>query len=166
MAFLICEISSLSAQGQKSDPLYEVGLHELQRLNPVSLLQDDSAFVTALNYSMMGRFSPRAAMMGRSLIWDVRAAKKKTKINTAQNGDGKRIYQVAFSPDGKLLAVGGTERAQIFTVDPFKEVSRLEGKGVFFMEFSPNGRLVLVSNLIDRDRHNTNLWKVRNPREN
>jgi len=53
------------------------------------------------------------------------------------------LRSVAFSPDGKLLAVGGTSEARLYDTATRAELRRLEGSsGAVEVTFLPDGRLV------------------------
>lgn len=156
------ELIAAARKDREARTVYEVGIHDLQKLTLVSKLQDDSAFVTALSWSPNGALVATGSDDGTVVLWDVSAVTKKAKTSVAQKQEDKRIYEVAFSRDGKLLAAGGTGLAKIFTVDPFQEIASFEGKGVFFVAFSPTRDLVLMSHLIAREQHDTNLWRIKN----
>jgi serine/threonine protein kinase/WD40 repeat protein len=69
-------------------------------------------------------------------------------------------YSADFSPDGRLLAVGGTDGARILDAAAGQEAIHLEGKSVRSVLFHPDGRSLIASGngaltrwtiLLDRD---------------
>ena len=60
-------------------------------------------------------------------------------------GDGERVYSVAFSPDGALMATsGGDQTIKLWDVQSGQQVRALPGHGTHLMcmSFSPDGRLL------------------------
>jgi WD40 repeat protein len=49
---------------------------------------------------------------------------------------------LAFSPDGKLLAVGTGESWQVWSVPKLKRLVTQRGDSVYALDFSPDGRLL------------------------
>jgi WD40 repeat protein len=65
------------------------------------------------------------------------------------------IEQVAFSPDGKLLAVGGSLGVWLYSIPDLKEVEFFESlEWVESVTFTPDGRALLVTT-----EHTASLWR-------
>ena len=79
--------------------------------------------------------------IGRAQIWDVASGREIGAIK----GHGRAVGKVAFSPDGKLLATGGTDNTiKIWDFDAKRELMTLTGHtaNIESLDFSPDGRLI------------------------
>jgi WD40 repeat protein len=93
-------------------------------------------------------------------LWDVADGRELNRIP----GNGRRVYSVAFSPDGRVLAFGlgasvAGDKGQIilWTLDGSRETIRLLGQASFAsVAFSPDGK-TLASGGGDRV---VKLWDV------
>jgi WD40 repeat protein len=80
--------------------------------------------------------------VARAQIWDVG---RRSRIATLEGGEGDALA-VAFSPDGRLLAVGGYGTfVRIWDVRTAKVVHELNAGGVVALEFSRDGRILAVA---------------------
>jgi WD40 repeat protein len=72
--------------------------------------------------------------------------------------DGEGVWGVAFSPDGKTLALAGKGKVKLWDVGSRKELATLEGHAgnVYCVAFSPDGKL-LASGGGD---HTVRLWHM------
>ena len=80
---------------------------------------------------------------GQTRLWDVPGQ----RLEQMFGGYNGRVYGVAFSPDGSLLAAGGGDftsgSVQLFDVANRKKIHTLEGYNAFVhsVAFSPEGAL-------------------------
>jgi WD40 repeat protein len=84
------------------------------------------------------------------LFWDVRSGKNISIYKEDPRSQG--ITAIAYSPDGKRLAVGfGEGLVQLLDVEHIADIKVLNNKvlsvdsGISFLRFSPNGRLLAVA---------------------
>ncbi|HTU92216.1 MAG TPA: sigma-70 family RNA polymerase sigma factor [Gemmataceae bacterium] len=98
-------------------------------------------------------------------LWDVRTGKA-TKLPGLSGKDALHLQDVAFSPDGRLLASGGLDEAiHIWDVRQGKEVRQIEksnrGNGLRLL-FSPDGKTLACGTLGQATLH---LWDVASGKE-
>ena len=91
-------------------------------------------------------------------LWEVSTGKEKATVKghaertpnekAAQKGDAEGIPPIAFSPDGKTLALGGTRRAiQLWDVATGKKTGAFDGEGGWgasVVTFSPDGKTLVA----------------------
>ncbi|MFD5944760.1 hypothetical protein ACFWAZ_01020 [Streptomyces collinus] len=77
---------------------------------------------------------------------------------------GRAVYDIAFSPDGSLLAAATDRGVQVLETETWRAVAPLFGKtgsaGVHKVAFSPDGRLLAFSR--DSFTRSVQLWDVEN----
>ena len=116
----------------------------------------------------------RAMTAATVLLWDVRTQTRRGRPLT-----GSQIFpaRIAFSPDGRLLAVAGSTndgilgQAVLWNVRTHARVGRLQSAhqgSLTSVAFSPNGRTLATASYADNDNTNGSLllWDVhtRSPR--
>lgn len=83
-----------------------------------------------------------AAIVGDSLqTWDTSVYPLPCRRVHGGVGTGQSA-SLAFSPDGKLLAVGTGEGWQIWSVPKFSRIMKQPGRATYAVTFSPDGRLI------------------------
>jgi WD40 repeat protein/serine/threonine protein kinase len=113
-----------------------------RQLTPPLCLQGK---VHALTFTRDGQILATADEAGRVRLWDWGTGQLQ-KIYKEGNND--RVYSLAFSPDSKLLAIGGNQIVQVLEVATGQErsVLRGHGNGVYHLNFSPDGsKLITIS---------------------
>jgi WD40 repeat protein len=143
-----------------------VRLWDVATGKPGARLAGHADWVLALAFSPDGQQLASGGADGVRL-WDMAAGKKLLDIPAAPPGPNaspapaNAVQALAFSPDGKLLAVGGSD-AQVYLVNPAdgKPVRSLPGhtSSVTALAFHPGGAL-LVSASKDRT---VRLWSPAN----
>jgi RNA polymerase sigma factor (sigma-70 family) len=92
-------------------------------------------------------------------LWDVPGGRELPRLTV------ERAYRLAFSPDGKTLAVTGGKAVRLWDVASGKERRPLEGHrgGTYAVAFSPDGKLLASGGqVLDRT---VRLWDVATGRE-
>jgi RNA polymerase sigma factor (sigma-70 family) len=108
-------------------------------------LQGHNGYINGLELIDGGRKAVTSAYQDATLrVWDLIAGKETGRIEST---DKANILQ-AVSPDGKTIAVGGSNSLTVlFDVRTGKEIQRLEGYGKFNdygAAFTPDGRTLVV----------------------
>ena len=71
------------------------------------------------------------------------------------------VNSLAFSPDGRILAVGSDNEIVLWDHDTETRKLVLTGKGRFFnLLYSPNGRNIVAWNMASQDHPNIYMWNI------
>ncbi len=104
---------------------------------------------TSVAFSPDGTKLATGSLDGNALLWDVASRKK---IFQYRSAEGSAIHAVAFSPDGKWLAVASGQRDKAGTVDLLdtaggKRYAKLQGHDdlVTALAFSPDGKTLATA---------------------
>jgi WD40 repeat protein len=135
---------------------------------PTTKLEAHTDWVLALVFSGDGKLLASGGYDGTVRLWEVASGKKLLDLaakpppppNTPA-GPANVVQALAFSPDAKLLAVGGSEAAiHLFSIPDAKFARSLPGhaSSVTGLQFHPSGA-VLVSSSKDRT---VKLWNPAN----
>ena len=116
--------------------------------------------MTTLSYSPDGSLLAAGGDDGTVVIWDVNARRRRRKLKVLADPNCEWLAEVVFSPDGKLLGVGGTGAAFLLNADTLEVVDKIRGQGTFTLAFSPDGKLLLTSSSFIPQGQETKLWKV------
>ena len=98
------------------------------------------------------------------LIWDITTQQERKQIPVAPLRGGASSGAVRYSPDGKILAIGDTDRrVRLFQADTAAEINAFSVSGgstagISSLDFSPNGRFLAVGTIF-MDPHIT-IWDV------
>jgi WD40 repeat protein len=100
----------------------------------------------ACAFSHDGRWLAVSSVLGICQLWDTSAARTPATLGGFLQG----THSVAFSPDGRRLAIGsnGNEAIKLWDVESLQVLLTLHGKGSMFAStgFSPDGNLLASSN--------------------
>jgi len=121
--------------------------------NPVSVVKfspDGNLLASATADIPTGEGNPSTRYVGPSIslgelkLWDLETMKERASLA----GHGRGILALAFSPDGKLLASGGTDQAlKIWDVSTQKQIASLTNftGPIFSLAFAPEGKLLATA---------------------
>jgi WD40 repeat protein len=108
----------------------------------VATLEGHDAAVNVVAWSADGTLVASGAEDANAIVWGAAERKKKVTIEA-----GAKVQSIAFSPDGKTLAVGGNKRSLgLWAVETGKLVAKLApGEGdVRSLAYSPDGKTLAV----------------------
>ena len=95
--------------------------------------------VADVTFSPDGKLFAEASDLGQAKLWEATTLQEVETLRGFLMG----AHSVAFSPDGKRLAIGsnGIEAIKLWDVESRQELLTLEGEGSFFYRtaFSPDG---------------------------
>jgi WD40 repeat protein/energy-coupling factor transporter ATP-binding protein EcfA2 len=132
-------------------------LKELQVVSTESLV-----FRMALAFSPDGKLLATGWSDGIARIWDTSSGEKVATLQdekevATEEDEGAWVVTVAFSPDGKLLAIGGDDGTASIWDTSGKKIATLTGhEGVVNIEFSPKGDLLATTGLDEIAR----IWTI------
>jgi WD40 repeat protein len=144
----LSEVSAAAASGDMTEAGDEFSIE------PIGLpIRGHQDWLTALTFSNDGRHLASADRSGRLFLWDVTDAGKPGEDGTGYesrilSADGPTIWDLAFSPDGPILASGdGEGRITLWDVvgqNPL--ATRIEGPGgrVTTVALDPEGTTLAV----------------------
>jgi serine/threonine protein kinase/sugar lactone lactonase YvrE len=121
----------------------------------IGTLEDARAIMQALRFHPDGKTVVGLTHTGGLKVWDVATRKVKIGLTDAHGGD-----DLTFSPDGELLAYGGTKYQEIKLVDPAtgKTVRTINDSSASGVSFSPDGKTLAVPD--DDGTNSLQLWDV------
>ncbi|KAF3934303.1 hypothetical protein ABW19_dt0206079 [Dactylella cylindrospora] len=139
------------------EPSSGLALGEL-RMYDSSLVLQETTPVIAFSVNSKRRLLACAPCDGTIQLWDITTIDKLTNICQFR-GHSKLVASFAFSPDGKLLASGSTDRMiKLWDVDYMAEKQEIGShtKSVQSLAFSPDGRFLASSS----EDTTINLWSI------
>ena len=109
-----------------------------------TVLSGHTNFVNGIAFSHDNKYLASVGEDSKVIIWDISAAKE---IRTLDAG-GEAKFSDAFSPDGKLLAVGSWKNISVWNVSNWSLLSALpEHSGsTTAMEFTPDNKTIVSGN--------------------
>jgi WD40 repeat protein len=101
-------------------------------------------YVASLSFSRDGRLLAAGGDWGVLQIWDVR---KRMRLHTISI-EGADVSRPAFSPDGKLVAVGTYGSGEVWVIDvrtgQIRDHQKISDIGCGSVAFSPDGRYLVT----------------------
>jgi len=128
----------------------KVQIHSLRepQAPPLTLLPGTrGARIHSFEVSPDGHLGAASYQEGYMRIWDLRSAERLRTMRVFLRSP----HGIAFSPDGRRLAVGSHDReaVKLWETDTWQEVLTLAGEGTNFnmVAFSPDGRTLMAGNV-------------------
>lgn len=133
--------------------LAAAGYHEITFWNPESgellrRLATASERIHDLQYSSDGKFLLHAGgtpgQLGEVVVWDVASQKSHRELLKSQD----IVYAAAFSPDGKQVAAGGTDRIfRIWNLEDGKLLHDVENHADWILDitFTPDNKRIVTA---------------------
>lgn len=114
----------------------------IARLGTVRFRHEDR--VDAVAFSPCGRMVASASWDRTVRLWDVSTGKEVRRLT----GHEYRVYSVAFSPDGKVLAAGSDKTVRAWDVGTGRQLHVLEAgeQAVVTVAFTPDGKKLAAGN--------------------
>jgi WD40 repeat protein len=136
---------TLAAHGTTKIRLWEVASGK--RLWQIDGRPADTPYaVERLMFSLNGKILASGTGNGLVLLWNPTTGKLLHQVPpTANNQRGQRIHDLAFSPDGEILAVADSEKIRLLDIATGQERSRFS-VGAFSLAFSPDGKRLASGN--------------------
>ncbi len=153
-----------------NEPVAPLKVWDVATRRPIRRLQGHMNFCVSLDFSPDGTLMASGGRDGTAILWSTATwTRARTLLNPDKNSlfeDGSRgmVEDVAFSPDGKTLALASREASvQLWEVATGKLLETLKGhpSSVNAVAFSPDGR-TLASGGADQT---VRLWNVETRRE-
>jgi WD40 repeat protein len=135
-------------------------LWRLSQGDEVATLGRHGAWVGGVAFSPDGNRVATAGADGVARLWDWRTGVEVRSINL---GPTNPATGLAFSPDGRLLAVQGRMFGSIWDLRAWRELQRVQGSPELYpadLAFSPDGRLLALHTAGADGKPSVRLWDV------
>ncbi|MBG0786834.1 MAG: WD40 repeat domain-containing protein, partial [Anaerolineaceae bacterium] len=152
-AYAFSPIDSQIALGGQGDDIFIRSMPELD-LN-VNIEKAHSGYVLSVRFSPSGRLLVSAGYEQKLKFWDTATWSLLAELPLEHQG----VQNLAFSEDGKTLAIASDHLVTLVEVDTRKIIhkEKLTPKGVYCVAFSPDGRWFVAGSADKRLR----IWDLR-----
>ncbi len=146
-------VASGTGSGNSSSKIGKVKLWDAHTGNLKWAVNGHTDFTTAVAFSPDGRTLASASLDHTVKLWDTQTG---TVVKSLPQQD--KVYAIAFSPAGKILAIAGQKTVGVWDVDAGELKQELSGNtyATVAVAFSPDGRLVAGGDVSGR----VTLWDV------
>lgn len=136
------EVSAISPDQGKFAAAYEgrVMIWEVHTGALVATL-DHGAKVNAMHFNLDGTTLVTASNDGGVWLWGMDAI----SLKSAVRGHTEPIFQIAFSPDGKMFATAGADRTVIWDAQAGSVLTIIPSGWAWTVTFSPDQRFVVTT---------------------
>jgi WD40 repeat protein len=130
----------------------------------------ENGMVAAVAISEDGKYlASRGGLDGTVILWDLQSGQQLNKFEKLSKVNPWRLNRsagLAFSPDGKTLAVADAKVIRFFDTGKGKESATWDAHAIGLeIAYSADGKLLATSGIDGKDKHSIRIWSVADAKE-